>query len=334
VDSVGEICRRLDGMPLALELAAARLRSMTVAQIAGRLGDRFRLLTSGSRTALPRQRTLRAVVEWSWDLLTDAELVLARRLSVFTGGAELETVEAVCADESLPAADIPYVLGSLLEKSIVDTVAGSLGEPRYRMLETLRAYATERLAESGELDATRRAMATYYTALAARLEPVLRTREQLPAIDRYEAESANMITALRGALEMSDVDNAIGLLDGMFWYLTILGQGSRFGGLVRETLAFGDRLPAVVSAAYKAILYLMDMVPMRSDDSDTLPVVDECVRTGAMDRYAGLSVALPMLAFLGGARDVALREVRRSERSADPWIRAGGYWVESFVLDD
>ncbi|MFJ1766553.1 BTAD domain-containing putative transcriptional regulator [Amycolatopsis sp. NPDC088138] len=334
VDHVGEICRRLDGMPLALELAAARLRSMTVAQIAGRLGDRFRLLTSGSRTALPRQRTLRAVVEWSWDLLTDAERVLARRLSVFTGGAELETVEAVCADGSLPAADVPYVLGSLVEKSIVDTVDGGPGEPRYRMLETLRAYATERLVESGELDATRRAMATYYTELAARLEPVLRTREQLPAIDRYEAESANMITALRGAIEMSDVDNAIGLLDGMFWYLTILGQSGRFGGLVRETLAFGDRLPPVVAAAYKAILYLMDMVPMRTDDSDTLPVVDECVRTGAMDRYAGLSVALPMLAFLGGDRDVALREVRRSAGSADAWTRAGGHWVESFVLDD
>ncbi|MFI5584505.1 BTAD domain-containing putative transcriptional regulator [Amycolatopsis sp. NPDC051758] len=334
VDAVGEICRRLDGMPLALELAAARLRSMTVAQIAGRLGDRFRLLTSGSRTALPRQRTLRAVVEWSWDLLSEAELVLARRLSVFTGGAEPEAVEAVCADELLPAADVPYVLGSLVEKSIVDVVDTAAGEPRYRMLETLRAYATERLAESGELDSTRRAMAAYYAELAARLEPVLRTREQLPAIDRFEAESANMITALRGALEMSDVDNAIGLLDGMFWYLTILGQGGRVGGLLHETLAFGDRLPPVVAAAYQAILYLMDMVPMRMEDSDILPVVDACVRTGAMDRYAGLSVALPMLAFLGGARDVALREVRRAEASADAWTRAGGHWVESFLLDD
>ncbi|WP_410618108.1 BTAD domain-containing putative transcriptional regulator [Amycolatopsis sp. cmx-8-4] len=334
VDSVGEICRRLDGMPLALELAAARLRSMTVAQIAGRLGDRFRLLTSGSRTALPRQRTLRAVVEWSWDLLTDAELVLARRLSVFAGGAELETVEAVCADESLSAADVPYVLGSLVEKSIVDVVTGGNGEPRYRMLETLRAYATERLAESGELDATRRAMAAYYAELAAGLEPVLRTRDQLPAIERYEAENANMITALRGAIEMSDVDNAVGLLDGLFWYLTILGQGSRVGGLVRETLTFGDRLPPAASAAYRAILYLMDSVPMRSENADIVPLVDECVDTGAMDRYAGLAVALPMLAFLGGDRDIALREVRRAAGSTDPWTRAGGHWVESFVLDD
>ncbi|MEV7093522.1 BTAD domain-containing putative transcriptional regulator [Amycolatopsis sp. NPDC051045] len=334
VDHVGEICRRLDGMPLALELAAARLRSMTVGQIAGRLGDRFRLLTSGSRTALPRQRTLRAVVEWSWDLLTDAELVLARRLAVFTGGAELGAIEAVCADGRLPAGDVPYVLGSLVEKSIVDTEDAGSGEPRYRMLETLRAYATERLVESGEHDRTRRVMASYYAEFAQRREPTLRTAEQLAAIDAFEAESANMIAALRGAIEMSDVDNAVALLDGMFWYLTILGQGGRVGSLIHETLEFGDRLPAQVAAAYRALVYLMDEIPVRSDRAEIIKLVDECVRTGAVDRYPGLAVALPMLAFLGGDREVAVREVRRAEQHPDPWTRAGGYWVDSFLLDD
>ncbi|MEV6873721.1 BTAD domain-containing putative transcriptional regulator [Amycolatopsis sp. NPDC051128] len=334
VDQVGEICRRLDGMPLALELAAARLRSMTVAQIAGRLGDRFRLLTSGSRTALPRQRTLRAVVEWSWDLLTEPELALARRLSVFAGGAELGPIEAVCADELLPAADVPYVLGSLVEKSIVDTVDGRRGEPRYRMLETLRAYATERLVESSEHDRTRRAMAAYYAEFTQRLEPTLRTAEQLHAIGEYEAESANMVAALRGAIEMSDVDNSVALLDGMFWYLTILGQGGRVGGLIREALEFGDRLPPAVAAAYEALLYLMDAIPVRSDQAEILRLVDDCVRTNAVERYPGLAVALPMLAFLGGDREVAVREVHRAERSADVWTRAGGHWVESFLLDD
>ncbi|QKV77659.1 BTAD domain-containing putative transcriptional regulator [Amycolatopsis sp. Hca4] len=333
VDHVGEICRRLDGMPLALELAAARLRSMTVAQIAGRLGDRFRLLTSGSRTALPRQRTLRAVVEWSWELLAEPELVLARRLAVFAGGAELAPIEAVCADELLPAADVPYVLGSLVEKSIVDTVDAG-GEPRYRMLETLRAYATERLVESGEHDRVRRSMAGYYAELAQRLEPLLRTADQLQAIDRYEAESANMIAALRGAIEMSDVDNTVALLDGMFWYLTILGQGSRIGSLIRETLEFGDRLPPAVLAAYQALLYLMDAIPVRSDQPAILRLVDACVRSNAVDRYPGLAVALPMLAFLGGDREIAIREVRRAEQHPDPWTRAGGHWVESFLLDD
>ncbi|MEV5720324.1 BTAD domain-containing putative transcriptional regulator [Amycolatopsis mediterranei] len=333
VDHVGEICRRLDGMPLALELAAARLRSMTVAQIAGRLGDRFRLLTSGSRTALPRQRTLRAVVEWSWELLAEPELVLARRLAVFAGGAELAPIEAVCGDELLPVADVPYVLGSLVEKSIVDTVDAG-GEPRYRMLETLRVYATERLVESGEHDRTRRAMARYYAELAQRLEPTLRTAGQLRAIDQYEAESANMIAALRGAIEMSDVDNAVALLDGMFWYLTILGQGGRIGSLLRETLEFGDRLPPAALAAYRALGYLMDAIPVRSDRPEILRLVDACVRTEAVDRYPGLAVALPMLAFLGGDREIAVREVGRAARHPDQWTRAGAHWVESFLLDD
>ncbi|WP_410593292.1 BTAD domain-containing putative transcriptional regulator [Amycolatopsis sp. lyj-23] len=334
VDHVGEICRRLDGMPLALELAAARLRSMTVAQIAARLGDRFRLLTSGSRTALPRQRTLRAVVEWSWELLTEPELVLARRFAVFAGGAELGAIEAVCADERLPAADVPYVLGSLVEKSIVDRVDAGAGEPRYRMLETLRAYATERLVESGEHDRTRRVVAAYYAEFAQRLEPTLRTADQLAAIDAFEAENANMIAALRGAIEMSDVDNSVALLDGMFWYFTILGQGGRVGSLIRDTLAFGDRLPEPVSAAYRALVYLMDEIPVRSERTEIVALVDDCVRTGAVDRYPGLAVALPMLAFLGGDREVAVREVRRAQQYADPWTRAGGYWVDSFLLDD
>ena len=136
-----EVCRKLDGLPLALELAAARLRSMTLRQIADRLDDRFRLLTAGSRTSLPRHRTLRAVVEWSWDLLEKPELVLARRLSVFPAGATLETATAVCADDELPADDVLYVLASLVEKSLVEAGEGRDGQPRYRMLETVRAFA-------------------------------------------------------------------------------------------------------------------------------------------------------------------------------------------------
>jgi predicted ATPase/DNA-binding SARP family transcriptional activator len=333
VDDVGQICRRLDGMPLALELAAARLRSMTPAQIAARLDDRFRLLTSGSRTALPRQRTLRAVVEWSWDLLTEPELVLARRLAVFPSGAPMDAVERVCADELLPAADVPYVLGTLVEKSIVDTVNRG-GEPRYRMLETLRAYAAERLAESGERDAFQRAMALYYVGLAEWAEPLLRTGEQLSAIDVYEAESANLTGALRTAIEMSEVDISVRLLNGLFWYFTILGQGERAEEFIDAVLGFGDRLPPDVLAAYRAITRLFHQMPSRFPFEGVRELIDECVRTGAVGKYPGLAVALPMLAFLGGDRELAMREVRRSQAAGDPWTRAGGFWVESFLLDD
>jgi predicted ATPase len=161
-------------MPLAIELAAARLRTMTIEQLANRLDDRFRLLTSGSRTALPRHRTLRAVVDWSWDLLTDAERMVLRRLSVFSGGASLEAAERVCA---APAVEPPAVepdevlelLTSLAEKSLLvtggDRAPGD-GALRYRMLGTIKEYAADRLAEAGESDLARQAHLGYFTELA------------------------------------------------------------------------------------------------------------------------------------------------------------------------
>ncbi|MBK3590202.1 AfsR/SARP family transcriptional regulator, partial [Streptomyces sp. MBT57] len=150
-----EICRRLDGLPLAIELAAARLRMLTPRQIADRLDDRFRLLTSGSRTVLPRQQTLRAVVDWSWELLDGAERAVLRRLSVFAGGCGIAAAEEVCA---LPAPadgvavgplDVAGLLGSLVDKSLVVAAPGEDAEMRYRLLETVGEYAAERLAEAG-----------------------------------------------------------------------------------------------------------------------------------------------------------------------------------------
>ena len=142
------VCRALDGMPLAIELAAARLRTLPVAVLADRLADRFRLLTGGSRTALPRHQTLRAVVDWSWDLLAEPERRLWRRFAIFHGGADVTAVEQVCdADVDL--------LGALVDKSLL--VLGPDG--RYRMLETIREYGLERLAEAGETESQRRALA-------------------------------------------------------------------------------------------------------------------------------------------------------------------------------
>ncbi|WP_406331722.1 BTAD domain-containing putative transcriptional regulator [Streptomyces sp. NBC_00203] len=229
LDAVVEVCRRLDGMPLALELAAAKLRSMSVEQIARRLDDRFRLLASGSRTALPRQRTLLALVEWSWDLLDEPERILARRLSVFPGGATVPALEAVCADPSLPAADIPYVLDALVEKSLVHTVDEGAGEPRYRMLETVRAYAARRLAdaeaESG--DAVTQRYAAYFLALAEEHEPRLRTGEQLRAIEVFDAEHDNLVLALRSLVDARDENLAARFARAMFWYWGIRGMSTQ-----------------------------------------------------------------------------------------------------------
>ncbi|MEU3625234.1 AfsR family transcriptional regulator [Amycolatopsis coloradensis] len=334
VDDVAQICRRLDGMPLALELAAARLRSMTVAQISQRLDDRFRLLTSGSRTALPRQRTLRAVVEWSWDLLDDAERVLARRLSVFGAGAEVEAVESVCAGEGLPAEDVLYVLGSLVEKSIVDAMAGDQGEPRYRMLETIRAYAAERLDEAGERALLTKAYHRYYAELAERLEPSLRTRNQLIAISRYDAENGNLVTALRQAIDADDVEMATRLFGNSFWYWLIKGDSDRLEGFVAEVLAFGDRLEEDFAAAFQAIRAMMAMVPGIGDAKEGLALIDQCVRTNAQERFAGLALGLPMLAFFCQDKELAHREVARALLSPDPWARAAASWAQSFILGD
>jgi predicted ATPase len=173
------ICRGLDGMPLAIELAAARLRALSVEQIADRLDDRFRLLTGGSRTALPRHQTLRAVVDWSWQLLDEPERRLARRFAVFSSGALLDAVERVCAGDG-GRQHVLDLLTALVDKSLAATAYdSSLGEVRYWMLETVRAYGAERLAEADEEERIRRAHATYFRDLVERAEPRLRGSDQL-----------------------------------------------------------------------------------------------------------------------------------------------------------
>ncbi|GGR79893.1 hypothetical protein GCM10010252_17980 [Streptomyces aureoverticillatus] len=241
-DAVAEICRRLDGLPLAIELAAARLRLLTPRQIADRLDDRFRLLTSGARTVLPRQQTLRAVVDWSWDLLDDAERTALREVSVFAGGWDLEAAEAVCSG---PAADL---IGALVDKSLVvatpyDTEGGDATaldgvgtRMRYRMLETIHEYATERAAETpGPRAEAERRHSAYFRELAETADPLLRSAEQLPWIHRLEADLDNLRAALQRAVESRDeaLATAFTLSLGWFWWLrNYRGEGSVWVGRV------------------------------------------------------------------------------------------------------
>ncbi|MET8643355.1 MULTISPECIES: BTAD domain-containing putative transcriptional regulator [unclassified Streptomyces] len=211
-EATAEICRRLDGLPLAIELAAARLRMLSPRQIADRLDDRFRLLTSGSRTVLPRQQTLRAVVDWSWDLLDSDERTVLRRLSVFSGGCDLTAAEAVCGPAALE------VLGSLVDKSLVVAAPSGAGEMRYRLLETVAEYAGERLDESGERADAERAHLTYYRELARTTDPLLRAAGQRTAVERLELEYENLRTALRRAVATRDEHEALCLLLSLSWY--------------------------------------------------------------------------------------------------------------------
>jgi predicted ATPase/class 3 adenylate cyclase/Tfp pilus assembly protein PilF len=194
--AVAEVCRRLDGIPLAIELAAARLKALPVEQIAARLEDRFRLLTGGSRTALPRQQTLRALIDWSYDLLSGPERAVLRRLSVFAGGWTLEAAEAIVAGDEIEVQEVLDLLRQLVERSLV-VYESREGMDRYRLLETIRQYARDRLLEAAECEAVGARHRDWFVALTERAEPRLRYgAEQAAWLDRLEREHDNLRAAL------------------------------------------------------------------------------------------------------------------------------------------
>ncbi|MFF2411580.1 BTAD domain-containing putative transcriptional regulator [Streptomyces sp. NPDC058092] len=220
-DAVAEICRRLDGQPLAIELAAARLRLLSPRQIADRLDDRFRLLTGGARTVLPRQQTLRAVVDWSWDLLDEDERTVLRQVSVFAGGWDLAAAEAVTTAEAPTARpSAADLIGALVDKSLVVAAPTASGEMRYRLLETIHEYATERAAEAPDVRAAAaRAHTAYFVALVEAAEPRLRSGEQLRWIDRLETDLDNIRAALtRTTVTCPSEADAARLVLGMGWF--------------------------------------------------------------------------------------------------------------------
>jgi non-specific serine/threonine protein kinase len=211
--AVATICRRLDGIPLALELAAARLAVFSAEQIAARLDDRFKLLTGGSRTALPRQQTLRALIDWSYDMLTEEERALLRRLSVFAGGWTFEAAEV-----TLPDLKVLDLLPQLANKSLV-AVEDSGEEPRYRLLETVRQYARDRLLDMGEGERTRRRHAAYFTQFVETHARRLRGDAAMTSVHLLEAEHDNLRAALAWSLDQ-DLDAMLRLITAMseFWF--------------------------------------------------------------------------------------------------------------------
>ena len=248
-DIIEDICRRLDDLPLAVELAAARLRTLPLATLAERLDDRFRLLSHGARTALPRQQTLRAVVDWSYDLLFEDERRLFSRLAAFTGGCELTAAEAICADDQVPADEILDVLSRLVDKSLV-VVPGDEGEARFSQLQTLWQYARNRLTESGEADAMRARHGAYYRQLAEQAHQGLRGPAGPMWRDRLITESANLRAALDWYIAAGDADAALSLVSGMAWLWFITAdflEGARWLG---DALgAQGPRRPDVEATA-------------------------------------------------------------------------------------
>ncbi len=214
--AVSDICVRLDGLPLAIELAAARTRAFPVEQILSRLNDRFRLLTGGSRNALPRQQTLRAVVDWSYELLFGDEQRVFERLSVFPGGCDLATAQAVCADETLPAEDLEDIIYALVDKSLVIVQPRSPG-PRFTQLQTLAQFGRERLAERGESAPVRDAMAAHYAALCAGSAAAFFGDGQRAWLTAIDQEQDNLRGALGWAVANNDAETALTIAGGASW---------------------------------------------------------------------------------------------------------------------
>ncbi|MGX6604955.1 BTAD domain-containing putative transcriptional regulator [Micromonosporaceae bacterium Da 78-11] len=234
LDEIRRVVRSLDGMPLALELAAARLRTLSLAELAAGLSDRFRLLTTGSRTALPRHRTLRAVIAWSWDLLGEHERTVVDRISVLPGGVTPASVIAVCASTPVPPGDVPELLAGLVDRSLLQ-LAPDPG--RYRMLETLREYGIDRLAGQGALDTVRDLAAHHLSELIGRQDPELRGPGQLVAMRVIRAEYDNALAALRHLCDVGDATGAVTLALRLTWYWQMFGRHADATYWLGEALA-------------------------------------------------------------------------------------------------
>jgi predicted ATPase/DNA-binding SARP family transcriptional activator len=363
-DTVARICRTLDGLPLAIELAAARLRSMSTRQIADRLGDRFRLLTAGSRTALPRHQTLRAVVAWSWDLLDARERALARRLAVFRGGATLAAAETVTQDlaedpaknpagnaAGNPAAnasggaagtfagtpggglaqdDVLDVLTRLVDKSLV-VMEDRDGRTRYRMLETIAAYARERLAEAGEENTYGLAHARYLLELAENAEPHLRRGEQVHWLRELAAEHDNLTAALHWTLTHGRLDLAIRLGGALIWYWWLLGhraEGARWcqeivtraeaGGLASHAQDVDPAGLALVHASYAINAAGADAG--FGEVRHSLLEVARLTEGHTGPRHPGITLAVPILKCFTGEMEEAERLLGDLVDDEDTWV--------------
>lgn len=330
--AVEAVCRRLDGIPLALELAATRVRALGVDRLLERLDDRFRLLRSGQRGAPARQQTLRAVIDWSWQLLTGPEQAVLRRLSVHAEGCTLEAAEEVCAGDgpraadTVDAADVLDLLVRLVDRSLlVPSPAG----PRYRLLESVAAYCAERLEEAGEAPATRARHLAHYLDLAERAAPGLRAAGQRAWLERLDTEAANLRTALAAA----DSEAALRLVCALAWYWVLrgrLGEGERS---LRTALAAPGEAPAELRA--RAAVWHTGFAIMAGDGAGRTARIDGALRAyEACGDRGGLAWARWFLAHaLSGTGDLAAgRDL--TEQALDGFRALDDRWGTAAALAD
>jgi predicted ATPase len=342
-ESVAELCRRLDGLPLAIELAAGRVRALTPAQITERLDDRFRLLARGLRTAEPRHRTLRSAIEWSHALLEEPDRVLLRRLSVFRGSFDLDAAEAVCSDERWPREEVVTLLASLVDRSLVGRVSDD--PPRYALLETIREFAAERLDVAGETAALRDAHARWYAALGGRAGRGLAAGEDAHWLSVFAWEHDNFRAALdrllRGPEPLDGARLATAL--GEFWWVHTHGHNREGIRWLDTALA---RLPADAPIEVQVALCYHLGVLWAHDAGDwerAATILDRGL-TAARDHPAAVGPALAYArtmraktAGVLGDTEGALRLLAEAQPllhpDADPWGASFVAWTRGSVLE-
>jgi len=329
--AVAQVCHQLDGIPLALELAAARVKALRVEQIAARLAerDRFDLLTGGSRSALPRLQTLRAAIDWSHGLLTEPERALLRRLSVFAGGWTLEAAEGVCVGDGVKAHDVLDLMTQLVNKSLIIAEREQGQEARYRMLETIRQYAIERLLEAGEAERTRNRHFEFFMQWAERVEPLVRGLQQLEWLNRVEAEHDNLRAALEWGLAQAERGEASLRLAGAlfsFWYRR--GYISEGRAWLARALA-NPAAPSAGAARAQALDAAAALGRCQSDDVTAKALLEESVslwralgpagKTGLAHALATLGDVMRQLGDPAAARSLASEAIALFREQDERW---------------
>ena len=325
--SVAQVCYRLDGIPLAIELAAARTKVLSVEQIADRLDDCFALLADGDRTAMPRHKTLHATMDWSHELLDKEEQVLFRRLSAFAGGFSLEAAESVCAGEELERDEVLELLSHLVDKSLVVAEESWESGARYRLLETVRQYAREKLSGSGEAEEAGGRHAGYYLALAEEAEPELKGAGQVAWLERLEADRDNLRAAMAWLLERGELEQAarLGWALWLFWGIRAhFAEGRRW---MEQGLSVRGSAAMPASARAKALFVAAMMANYQGDHRSAAPMVEESLGLFRdLEDKLGTAYALSNAGYVALGQWQYQRAITLIEEAADLFLEVGEKW--------
>lgn len=330
MEVVAEICRRLDGLPLAIELAAARTRAMSLQEISRHLEERFALLSTTRRPITSRHRTLRAVLEWSWNLLTDEERAVASRMSVLPGGVTASAAAAVCSGAGVAREDVPFLLAGLSDRSLLRATDSSEGLTRYRFLETTQAYALERLLESGEEGPAWAGAVAHYTDLVQTCAQELLGRGQIKALRVLDDEYDNVMAVVRYSMERGDASSAARLSRALSWYWVLRGRYEDASRWVGEVVDRDEEFPGDTRNVLRALRVMLQ----GQGGTGQADAVRLATDAEALSAYPPLAVIGLRCALAAGDWDLVGSVIEVTREHPHPWVRAAGLsyralWAEA-----